>query len=259
MIPRELSVICCWQQEQVERKVPLICPTTALGRPICCCRYWREVWGRKCKTNPVRLSGLPTELGGPIYTDPLPPNVPTSEQKYRTDAALVCLHLPSVYRRTEGLRSTLGRGTRIRPVTSPPLLLGTFYYPISVNPFRLSLFLKRMRQAARTPAAVGMPRHRFYKRAGFFRRGALGAGLALHQKHGGTPLKQWQRVHVCIQQCVKVKREKTDIPGDGGRTDSIISIRSGWAEGGGSDRTNRGGDAEGVVAASAVCLSPLIQ
>lgn len=76
--------------------------------------------------------------------------------------------------------------------------------------------------------------------------------------HGNTPFKQWQRVHVCIQQCVKVKREKTDIPGDGGRTDSIISIRSGWA-GGGSDRTNRGGDAEGVVATSAVCLSPLIR
>lgn len=131
-IPRELSVICCWQQEQVERKVPLICPVTALGRPSCCCRYCREVWGRKCKTNPVRL---PTELGDPIYTDPLPPNVPSSEQKYRTDAALVCLHVPSVYRRTDGLGSTLGRGSRIRAVTHP-LLLGTFHYPNSVNPFR---------------------------------------------------------------------------------------------------------------------------
>lgn len=95
-----------------------------------------------------------------------------------------------------------------------------------------------------------------------FFEGALSrrvAGVALHQKHSDTPFKQWQPVHVCIQQCVKVKREKTDIPGDGGRTDSIISIRSGWAEGRESDRTNRGGDGEGVVAASAACLSPLIQ
>lgn len=155
-------------------------------------------------------------------------------QNKRTEPTLlwfVCTFLQ--YKRTDGLGSTLGRGSRIRAVTHP-LLLGTFHYPNGVNPFRLSLFLKRMRQAhARTPAAVGMLRHRFHKRVGFFRRGALGAGLALHQKHGDTPLKQWQRVHVCIQQCVKVKREKTDIPGDGGRTDSIISIRSGWAEGGG--------------------------
>lgn len=58
---------------------------------------------------------------------------------------------------------------------------------------------------------------------------------------------------------MKVKREKTDIPGDGGRTDSTISIRSGGAEGREADRTNRGGEAEGVVAASAVGLSPLIR
>lgn len=115
----------------------------ALGRPISCCRYCREVWERKGKTNLVRLSGLPTELGGPIYTDPLPPNAPSSEQKYRTAAALVCLHVPSVYRRTNDLGSTLGRGSRIRPVTHP-LLLVPFHYPNSVNPFRSSLFLKRM-------------------------------------------------------------------------------------------------------------------
>lgn len=119
-------------------------------------------------------------------------------------------------------------------------------------------------QSAQTPAALGMTRGAFYKLSCFlfFFEGALSrrvAGVALHQKHSDTPFKQWQPVHVCIQQCVKVKREKTDIPGDGGRTDSIISIRSGWAEGRESDRTNRGGDGEGVVAASAACLSPLIR
>lgn len=119
-------------------------------------------------------------------------------------------------------------------------------------------------QNAQTPAAVGMPRGTFYNLALFFvffegARSRRVTGVALHQKHGDTPFKQWQPVHACIQQCVKVKREKTDIPGDGGRTDSIISIRSGWAEGRESDRTNRGGDGEGVVAASAVCLSPLIR
>lgn len=232
-LPREKSVICCWQQEQVEKEVAINLASPALGRPICCCRYCREVWGRKCKTNPVRLSGSPRSWEVLFIPTHFLLMSCSSEQKYRTDAALVCLNGPSVYRRTDGLGSTLGRGSRIRAVTHP-LLLGTFHYPNSVNPFRLSLFLKRMRQAhARTPAAVGTLRRRFYKRVGFFRRGALGAGLALHQKHGDTPFKQWQRVHVCIQQCVKVKREKTDIPGDGGRTDSIISIRSGWAEGGG--------------------------
>lgn len=147
--------------------------------PICCCRYCREVWGRKCKTNPVRLSGLPTELGAPIYTDPLPPNVPSSEQKYRTDAALVCLHIPSVFRRTDGLGPTLGPGSRIRAETRPSLL-GTFHYPNSVNPFRLSLFLRQAH--ARTPAAVGVLRHRFYKRVGFF----SGGGTATHLSNNGS-------------------------------------------------------------------------
>lgn len=45
----------------------------------------------------------------------------------------------------------------------------------------------------------------------FTKQGALSrraASLTLHQKHGDTPFKQWQQMHVLIQQCVKVKREK---------------------------------------------------
>lgn len=49
-IQREKAVICCWQQEQVEEG-PLICPAAALGRLIGWCRYSREAWERKCKTN----------------------------------------------------------------------------------------------------------------------------------------------------------------------------------------------------------------
>lgn len=168
-IPREKSVICCWQQEQVERKVPLIWPMTALGRPICCCRYCREVWGRKCKANPVRLSGSPRSWEVLFIPTHFLLMSPSSEQKYRTDAALVCLHVPSVYRRTHGLGSTLGRGSRIRAVTPTHCYWEHFITSNSVNPFRLSLFLTRMRQAhARTPAAVGMLRRRFYKRVGLF-------------------------------------------------------------------------------------------
>lgn len=70
---------------------PLICAVAALGRLIWWCRYRWEAKERKCKTNSVGFSGLPADLGGPIYTDPLPPNVPSSGQKRKTDATRVCL------------------------------------------------------------------------------------------------------------------------------------------------------------------------
>lgn len=181
-IPKEKCVICCWQQEQeqVGRKVPLICPVTAVGRLICCCRYSREVWERKCKTNPVRLSGLPTDPGGPIYTDPLPPNVPSSEQKHRTDAALVCLHVPSVYRRTDGLRSRLGQGSMTHRmdgtktmdclVTISPDEHRYWEHFSQRNPSELYL-RHNYPNSTRTPAAVGIPRCSFYKRVVFFSGG----------------------------------------------------------------------------------------
>lgn len=63
---------------------------------------------------------------------------------------------------------------------------------------------------------------------------------------------------------MKVKREREDrhsaIPGDGGRTDSIISIKSGRGEGrGGEERGSLTVQTEGGVAMSGVCLSRLIQ
>lgn len=78
---REKSVICCWQREQVEGNGPLICfrPPDLLV-PI--------QPRRKCKTNLIRLSGLPMDPEGPIYTDPLPPNVRSSEQKCMTDLSV---------------------------------------------------------------------------------------------------------------------------------------------------------------------------
>lgn len=109
---------------------PLIWAAAALGRLIWWSRYRREASRRdNVKPTSVGFSGLPTDLGGPIYTDPLPPNVLSSGQERKTDAAWICLRvlcyiggtgdcliLNWVKGQGAGLSSTIGMSQKPHPL-----------------------------------------------------------------------------------------------------------------------------------------------
>lgn len=85
----------------------------------------QESGWEKCKTNPARISGLPTDQGAPIYTDPLPPDAPPPPPPppWNKSAALICLDAPLLHRRTDSVENGSGSslGQRSRTTSDKPL------------------------------------------------------------------------------------------------------------------------------------------